>query len=51
MLSVDKLHKCLSRLSMKLFDMFDQNPPHTLDKVMPIKNDLKVDLQPKRSRS
>ena len=33
-------------LSMKLFDMFDQTSPHTLDKIMakliPIKNDLKV---------
>ena len=38
-------------LSMKLFDMFNQTPPHTLDKIMaklvPIKNDFKADLQPK----
>ena len=31
--------------------MFDQTPPHTLDKIMaklvPIKHNLKVDLQPK----
>ena len=33
-------------LSMKLFDMFDQTPHHTLVKIMaklvPIKNDLKA---------
>ena len=33
-------------LSMKLFDMFDQTPPHTLYKIMaklvPMKNDLKA---------
>ena len=33
-------------LSMKLFDMFDQMPINTLDKIMakfvPMKNDLKV---------
>ena len=32
-------------LSFKLFDMFDHNPPHTLDKIttklVPMKNDLK----------
>ena len=32
-------------LSLKLFDMFDQTPPHTLDKIMakfvPMKNNLK----------
>ena len=38
-------------LSMKLFDMFDQTPPHTLDKILanlvPIKKISKLDLQPK----
>ena len=33
-------------LSMKLFDMFDQTPPHTLDKIMvklvPMKSNLKA---------
>ena len=33
-------------LSMKLFDMFDQTPHHTLAKIMaklvPMKNDLKA---------
>ena len=32
-------------LSMKIFDMFGQTPPHTLDKIMakliPMKTDLK----------
>ena len=39
-------------LSMKLFDMFDQTQHHTLAKIMaklvPMKNDPKLDLQPKR---
>ena len=38
-------------LSMKLFDMFDQTPPHTLDKIIaklvPIKTISNLDLQPK----
>ena len=33
-------------LSMKLYDMFDQTPPNTLDKIMAklvqIRNDLKA---------
>ena len=33
-------------LSMKFFDMFDQTPPHTLDKVMaklvPMKNSFEA---------
>ena len=37
--------------SMKLFDMFDQTTPRTLDKIMaklvPIKKISKLDLQPK----
>ena len=38
-------------LSMKLLDIFDQTPPHTLDKIMaklvPIKMVSRLDLQPK----
>ena len=34
-------------LSMKLFDMFDQTPPHTLDEIIvPIKMISKLNLQP-----
>ena len=36
---------------MRLPAMFDQNPPHTLDQIVgahiPMKNDLKLDLEPK----
>ena len=40
---------------MKRFDMFDQTPPHTLDKIMAklvqMKNDLKASPSAQRSRS
>ena len=39
-------NRVLCQMSMKLPAMFDQNPPHTLDKIIvklvPIKNDLKA---------
>ena len=39
-------NKVMWHLSMKLFDKFDQTPPHTLDKIMakliPMKNNLKA---------
>ena len=38
-------------MAMKLFDMFDQTPPHTLDKIVakhiPVKMISKLDLEPK----
>ena len=41
--------------SMKLFDMFDQTPPRTLDKILaklvPVKNDLKALPSAQRSES
>ena len=42
-------------LSMKLFDMFDQTPPHTFDiiiaKLVPMKNNLKALPSAQTSRS